>query len=196
MLLRFLSRICGGAVGSAARRLHRDVGDEMREFYRALFQLRFVQLRAERDFYAGVWSEAGSSARMLRKNVEDEAEKFGRGVWAQRKRILDICLTLNGVNYILKFPPLEPADLKEFAAEETLKEEVMKWRFQEYVMTEHGCTYKTKEWRKVWLFNKFKKCALDVEKRNAEGGGAAFGTDQFWVETEQEFRRRRGLEDD
>jgi hypothetical protein len=45
---------------------------------------RFVQFRAERDFYAGVWSEAAGSARRLRGNVEDEAERFRRGLWRHR----------------------------------------------------------------------------------------------------------------
>jgi hypothetical protein len=45
---------------------------------------RFVQFRAERDFYAGVWSEAAGSARRLRKDVEDETERFCRGLWGQR----------------------------------------------------------------------------------------------------------------
>uniref|UniRef100_A0ACD5WFC4 Uncharacterized protein n=1 Tax=Avena sativa TaxID=4498 RepID=A0ACD5WFC4_AVESA len=146
MLLRFLGRICGDGVGSAARRLHRDVGDEMREFSRAFFQhRRFVQFRAERDFYAGVYSEAVCSARRLRKNAEDEAGKFCRGFWGQRKKVLEIYFALQGVNYVLKFPDSEPTELKEFAAEETLKEDAMKWRFEQYLMTEHGCNYKTKE---------------------------------------------------
>lgn len=73
----------------------------------------------------------------------------------------------------------------------------MKWRFEELWMIEHGSKYKHKEWRKAWLYEKYKKCAQDVDKRNTEGGGAAFGTDQFWDETEQEFRARmrRKLED-
>jgi hypothetical protein len=48
----------------------------------------------------------------------------------------------------------------------------------------------------VRLFNKFKKWALETERRNEEGGGAAFGTDLFWVEIELEFRRRYGRKDD
>nr|XP_051230259.1 uncharacterized protein LOC127348211 [Lolium perenne] len=85
MLLRFLGRICGDAVGSAARRLHRDVGDEVRECYRALYHhRRCVQFRAEMDLYAGVCHEAARSARKLRKNVEDEGESFCRDLWAQR----------------------------------------------------------------------------------------------------------------
>ncbi|KAM0893152.1 hypothetical protein ACQ4PT_025289 [Festuca glaucescens] len=146
-------------------------------------------------FYAGVCSEAAGSAPRLRKNVEDEGERFCRGLWAQRRRILDGYLTLHWVNYILKIPDPEPVELKESAAEETLKEDAMKWRFEQYLMTEHGCNYRTKERVKAWLFDMFKKCALEVEKRNAEGGWASFGTDLFWAETELEFRRRREVED-
>ncbi|XP_051206738.1 uncharacterized protein [Lolium perenne] len=112
-----------------------------------------------------------------------------------RRRILDGYLTLHGVNYILKFPDPEPVELKESTAEETLKEDAMRWRFEQYLMTEHGCNYRTKERVKAWLFDMFKKCALEVEKRNAEGGWASFGTDLFWAETELEFRRRREVED-
>ncbi|KAI4996650.1 hypothetical protein ZWY2020_051570 [Hordeum vulgare] len=193
MPLRFLGRICGDAVGSAARRFHRNLGDEMREFAQHRW---FVQLRAERDFYAGVCSEAAGSARRLRNNIERDAERLGRGLWEQKKKILDAYLALSGVNYVLKFPA-EPAAIDEFAAEKALKEDAMKWRFEELWMIEHGSKYKHNEWRKVWLYDKYKKCAQDVDKRNTEAGGAAFGTDQFWDETEQEFRsrRRRELED-
>jgi hypothetical protein len=62
-------------------------------------------------------------------------------------------------------------------------------------MTEHSYKYKTNERYKVWLFNMFKECALEVEERNAEGGGDAFGTDRFWDDTELVFRRRRALID-
>ncbi|XP_044980033.1 uncharacterized protein LOC123447491 isoform X3 [Hordeum vulgare subsp. vulgare] len=92
MPLRFLGRICGDAVGSAARRFHRNLGDEMREFAQHRW---FVQLRAERDFYAGVCSEAAGSARRLRNNIERDAERLGRGLWEQKKKILDAYLALS-----------------------------------------------------------------------------------------------------
>uniref|UniRef100_M8C7H8 Uncharacterized protein n=1 Tax=Aegilops tauschii TaxID=37682 RepID=M8C7H8_AEGTA len=128
----------------------------------------------------------------LQGNLGDEMRELSQ----HRKKILDAYLALSGVNYVLKFP-VGPAAIDEFAAEKALKEDAMKWRFEELWMIEHGAKYKHKEWRKAWLYDKYKKCAQDVDKRNKESGGAAFGTDQFWDETEQQFRARtrRKLED-
>ncbi|XP_044980032.1 uncharacterized protein LOC123447491 isoform X2 [Hordeum vulgare subsp. vulgare] len=176
MPLRFLGRICGDAVGSAARRFH-----VVRPAPRGEGFLRRGLQRGRR-----LRAEAAEQHRARRRETRP------RPLGAKEKNLG--CLPcLERVNYVLKFPA-EPAAIDEFAAEKALKEDAMKWRFEELWIIEHGSKYKHNEWRKAWLYDKYKKCAQDVDKRNTEGGGAAFGTDQFWDETEQEFRSRRHRE--